>query len=90
MKFRVDVALKILKHHNKCNIGQIDKYGNTALIWSCFNCLEKVVLKILELHNEFNIECNIRQINKIGSTELTIARERNLQNIVSLLEKYSK
>ena len=38
-----------------CNINYVDKYNNTALIWSCYNNLDNVALKLLERK-----DCNIR------------------------------
>ena len=64
-----EIALEILENWEECNLGKINKNGNTALMIACNNKLKKVALKMLE-HWE---ECNIGQINEHGNTALIIA-----------------
>lgn len=76
-----EVALEILKH--KCNPGQFNKNGNTALIWACSNGMSGVAKVLLE-----NEECLPNFVNTEGMTALDYAKWNNMSEIVEILKKY--
>ena len=56
--------MKILERIDECNIGQVNKYRNTALILSCKNNMENVIIEILKYTEDIDIDILNRIVNK--------------------------
>jgi len=75
------IALDILEKQN-ININQVDKEGDTALIYACIKKMESVALKLLERE-----DINVNQVNKNGFTALIIACAKELEIVALKLLK---
>lgn len=64
-----DVALKLLEMNNSdniCKLEQVNKYGDTALMFTCLNNMSSVALELLNLGNI----CKPESITEYGYTAL--------------------
>ena len=61
---------------------QVNKLGDTALIWTCRNNNAVVALEILK-HPD---ECNLNQADAFGETALSYAKTNNMTEVVKRIE----
>ena len=80
----INASLEILKHIDKCNLGHINKYGDTVLIFACHNNMSVVALEILK-HVD---KCNLGQTNVIGNTALIFACDNKMLEVALEILKH--
>lgn len=81
-----DVILEILKYTDKFNINYFDSRAGTALIWACKQKMQKAIIKILSLIDDYTIDYN----TVYNTSGLRIACDRNMSEIATLILKRSK
>ena len=65
-----------------CHVNQVNKSGNTALIWACINKMESVALKLLERE-----EININHVNEMGQTALNWACYAEMESVINKIKE---
>lgn len=93
-----DIALKILEHPDKCNMGysytgtSFTSYSNeprdTALMWACRNKMERAALKMLEHPDKCNLGHRSSTKYKKGTTALQLAIDNDMTTVADKIAEH--
>jgi ankyrin repeat protein len=81
MRFR-ETAIGMISNNQVDDVGEIDEYGNTALIWACWNSMSNVATLLI---TTFGDKCNPQQVNSHGATALILACDNSMSDVATLL-----
>jgi ankyrin repeat protein len=77
-----ETAIGMISNNQVDNAGEINEYGNTALIWACSQSMSDVATLLI---TTFGNKCNPQQVESNGLTALMLACARGMPNVATLL-----